>query len=328
MTCTSPVTSPIRRAIASAVAGGVACDHDDSDTGGAAAAHRLGHLRPRRVEHAHEAQELEVALDLVGPVADACREHPAGEREHAKRLALHVGRRCRGLRLLRERERRAREDDLDGALHVCDAVSAGEVDGAHALPLGAERQLREAREPGGFLRMTEAALLGDDEERALGRIADDRPRALRLGQPGVVAEDSGAQELAERRRVDDAPVDPEAAEGLIADPFDLDRPPRRPEADDGHLVLRERARLVGADDGRLAERLDRRRGAGRGRAAAPCAGGDGERERHRRQEPFRHEGDHDADGEDEAVGEAHARGSPRRQRTATRSRSTGPRRAA
>jgi hypothetical protein len=62
---------PPRDRLAGAAA--VAGDHDDADSRVPAAADRVRNLGTRRVDHADEAEELEVVLDRVGVVADIVR---------------------------------------------------------------------------------------------------------------------------------------------------------------------------------------------------------------------------------------------------------------
>ena len=99
-------------------AAAVARDHDEPDPGAAAAADRVRHLGTRRVDHPDEAEELEIALDRIRVVAGVGGQHAPGTGEHAQRVALH---RLLGRRRLRPRlcgQRRARQDELGGALDV------------------------------------------------------------------------------------------------------------------------------------------------------------------------------------------------------------------
>ena len=59
--------------------------------------------------------------------------------------------------------------------------------------------------------------------------------------------------------------------GAYPVPPNVDAPARGDDRAHRHLVLRQRAGLVGGDDGRRAERLDRGAGGARSRCAAPCA---------------------------------------------------------
>ena len=77
-----------------------------------------------------------------------------------------------------------------------------------------------------------------------------------------------------------------------------------------HPVLGQRARLVGADDGRRAERLDRAQPLDERAAASEARDPDRERERERRQQPLGDVGDDQADREREGVLERQPGGEP------------------
>jgi hypothetical protein len=72
-----------------------------------------------------------------------------------------------------------------------------------------------------------------------------------------------------------------------------------------HAVLGQRSRLVGADDGRGAERSDRRQVADQHVAPGHALRGQHEGQCQSRQQSFRHHRHDDADGEDEGVPERH-----------------------
>ncbi len=137
-----------------------------------------------------------------------------------------------------------REDDVGAALHERDALVLALVDRGHALALGVERHLADptrtqvpGREPARHL-----------EQRGLGRVADEP--AVGVGASVVVRRGH----LEQQREV----AGMRGVLGRLDTPVVLDRD--LVEADDrspnSHLVSGERAGLVGADEGRRAERLD------------------------------------------------------------------------
>ena len=122
----------------------------------------------------------------------------------------------------------------------------------HELVGRVERDLGDARVPLAGQLGVHAALRGKDDERSLGRIAD---------QGAVPGDGVGAQ-----RHRQQVAIQRHLAGARLAGDVALRRVPlaadREAVADDrhlhgGHLVQRERAGLVGVDRGRGAERLDR-----------------------------------------------------------------------
>jgi hypothetical protein len=67
------------------------------------------------------------------------------------------------------------------------------IDAAHASILSPDfewagaRDLRETGRAGGLLLVAEPALLGEHDERGLGRVADDRPAGVRVEETRAVA---------------------------------------------------------------------------------------------------------------------------------------------
>ena len=86
-----PSTRPILRAIASAVRPLSPVTMRTRIPATRQRRDRVGDLRPRRIEHADEAEELEVLLDVVGGCFRVAREDAAGEGEDAEGVALHRG---------------------------------------------------------------------------------------------------------------------------------------------------------------------------------------------------------------------------------------------
>ncbi len=125
------------------------------------------------------------------------------------------------------------------------------VEGRHELVLGVEGHLADAREDAPRLVDVHAALLGEDDERRLGRVADDlavaHRRVVRQGHrqevrlEGRVAVAGDAEDLALRR---------------VALALDVVATPDDDQLARGHLVEGQRPRLVGANRGRRTERLD------------------------------------------------------------------------
>ena len=125
---------------------------------------------------------------------------------------------------------------------------------SHELLCGVERDLRhtgEARDHGGGV---DASLGSQNQERRLGRIADDLP----VLHPAVIAGDERPQE---GRKVDGSGRSALTANCAFC-PVTLTRYakvlPAVVEGLRGHLVERQGPRLVGADDSRAAESLDAR----------------------------------------------------------------------
>ena len=115
----------------------------------AAAPDGVGHLRPGRVAHAHQRRAARGRRSIAsGPSPPPSGSTPARDREHAQRVGLHR-RRPPPPRAARSSAESvvARQHDLGGALDVGDPLAADQVDGRHALALGAERAARAAGAP-------------------------------------------------------------------------------------------------------------------------------------------------------------------------------------
>jgi hypothetical protein len=178
------------------------------------------------------------------------------------------------------------------------------VDRGHELGGRVERDLRQALAAADGVEV-QASLGGEDEQGRLGGVAGDRALAVDVG---VVAQ-HGSLERGRRpqRRVD-------GARRLVAVPGNRVAVTVEDHGTDGHLVAGQRARLVGADDLRRPEGLDRGEplddrpvtGHGRGpqrqgdrddRREALGDGGDGQRDRvqcglGRRVPPQERDGEH------------------------------------
>ena len=134
---------------------------------------------------------------------------------------------------------------------------------------GSSPQPRRAR---GLLLVPEAALVGEDDQRGLGRVAEDRPAASRRAR---AARRCRAAPPAAARRARSgsttSPADRKRPKGSYPAPSTVTAPAGVQTRSHGHLVLGQRPGLVGADDRRLAERLDRRQPPDERVALAPCA---------------------------------------------------------
>jgi hypothetical protein len=141
----------------------------------------------------------------------------------------------------------------------------------------------------------------------VGSPRTDQPPVL--DEAGVVAVQRAAEEERQRlghRRGELLPGNLQAADRRVADTGCGQRRALTPHADCGHLAGRERAGLVGADDGRRAQRLDRaqpldERALGR-HALHPSR----QRYRHHRRQALGHESDHHAERVQEGVDERRA----------------------
>ena len=227
-----------------------------ADAGLAAAADGVADRRAGRVDHAYEPEQFEVALDSVRVDVGVGRQHAAREREHTQSVAFHRGHGARDFGARLGVQGRTGQHHLRRALDIGDMLVADQMHRGHPLTLGAERELEQPRRAGGLLLVTHSALLGEHDQRGLGRIAEDRPAALAVYELRVAAEEPGAKELSEWRWVYDSALGADASERLVPDALNGQLAAERPDALHSHVVLGQRPRLVGTDHGRLAERFD------------------------------------------------------------------------
>ena len=264
----------------------VAGDHDRADAGLLGLGDGRGDLRTLGVDHAGEAHEDEVVLERLGAAVGGQRlVHAHGGGEHAQRLVGHVL--VGGHDLLAA----GVGQGLDGAVGVHDLSAAAEnhvgaalgvlLEGAlgglhhdgHHLAAGVERRLAHALVAIGVAVLVEAELGGVVDQGALGGLAHGL--AL-LGIPlGVGAESHGAHVQ-------------------VVGTLDL-------VLGDGHLVLRESARLVRADDLGAAERLDGGHLADDGLALGHLGDAHGEHDRDHGHEALGNGGDGQGHGDHEGV---------------------------
>ena len=209
---------------------------------------------------------------------------------------------------------RQAHDLVGGALREGDATRPVDgvlesVDGRHALAAALEGQLLHARHAALELGGVDAALLGGHDQAGLGGIAVDLVApALLLGgvQARVAAQQAAFQQKLEVGVVHGAVRGAsglDAALGRVAHAGDLVLARGRPQVVDGHLVLGERAGLIGADDARGAEGLDGVQLLHEGVAAAHALHRHGERQGDRGQQALGDEGHHHAQREDEGLRE-------------------------
>ena len=163
-------------------------------------------------------------------------------------------------------------------------------------------------------------------QRPLGGVAKHLPPAVCLAERGVAREHGCPQQPLDADTLggvlEGAPLAPQLALGPVAGAGDVGAPARGDRHPNGHLVLREGAGLVGADDGGRTERLHRGQLADDHappghplRAQGEHDGGDrGEALRHgrhregHRQQQHRHEGGHRTHLLDEDDGHGHDQG--------------------
>ena len=172
--------------------------------------------------------------------------------EHLIRRVAHRRRRAVGVQVAR----RARQQDvgraLDEAAHDLAAAVVHLVERRHQLVLGVERHLGDAGVGRAGVLDVDPALGRQHDERALGRVADARP----VADDGVVGQRHRQHERLERG-VAGARHAQDATGRRVALAVDAEAPADDHQLARRHLVQRERARLVGADRRRRAERLDR-----------------------------------------------------------------------
>ena len=179
------------------------------------------------------------------------------------------------------------------------------MDRAHQLPLGGERDFADAGQPLVERVGAETALAGRDEQRAFGRVALHGPPAIALLHGGVVRAIRGrerALELDPERAVDRSaalPLDPPVRR--VSGALERDAPARGDDHPHRHLVLRQRAGLVGGDHAGRAERLDRGQVSDDGVPPRHALHADREHGGHDRRQTFRHRRDGERDAENQHV---------------------------
>ena len=275
----------------------VAGDHDHAHAGGVRLGHGLLDLGTNRVDHAAEAEEGHVVLERLGREVRGrgLAVVHAGGSHHAKRVVGHglVGLHDALAPLVREGHvalggvhlGAAGENDVGAALGVLDVVAVGRlVDDGHHLAAGVEGRLAHAGVGGVEVAGGEAELGCVCHERGLRGLAHG---VVAGGVPlGVGAECHAANETA-----------------LVLGEVAHDR----------HLVLREGARLVRADDLRAAKGLHGGELADNGVVLAHLGDADGEHDGHHGRQSLgdgrdgKRHGDHErVEHERHVLEEAHA----------------------
>ena len=262
---------------------------------------------------------------------------PAKLRARHRQDAQAFGRHARGGRLDRrpverafvavavEHRRAGGQDLLHRSLEVDDALAFDLVRRRHVLARRVEGQRIDAREDRVQGRVVEPALVRHDQERRLGRVSDDLPDGrippgfVAAQELRIVAEDAGDQGLAQRA-ADRCRVPArrcrtgrrggrlDAAGTGVAGTADGERLAARPQLAYGHRVLGQRPGLVGADDGRAAERLDRRQLADDRAPFRHARDADRQGHRHRRRQPLGNRADRERDRRHEHVDHRFAAG--------------------
>ena len=144
------------------------------------------------------------------------------------------------------------------------------------------------------------------DQRALGRIALHAPRAVVAvaHEPRVGRERRRAQQFVQRPAVRDRRAFvQERSFRRVADAGHVDHVPVHPDLPRRHLVLRERAGLVRADDRRAAERLHGREAADQRAALHEPLHAQRERNRDDGRQRLGHDGDRERDAEHQHVDE-------------------------
>eukprot|EP00825_Cyclidium_porcatum_P005016 TRINITY_DN12395_c0_g1_i1.p2 TRINITY_DN12395_c0_g1~~TRINITY_DN12395_c0_g1_i1.p2 ORF type:complete len:547 (+),score=68.21 TRINITY_DN12395_c0_g1_i1:2-1642(+) len=191
----------------------VARDHHGRDARFPAARDRVLHLEPRRVDHAHEAEEDEVALESPEVVALLRRrfDNSIGGSEDAEGIPRHAGHigedalaMCLGELLypaLPAQLRASPEEDVGSALREDDGArrlpvglgqrgSEGMYRG-HELPARVEGQLSEAgRRRDGLVRAFPRGRTGRAEAHAMARCELEQGNLRRVARGAALAEGS------------------------------------------------------------------------------------------------------------------------------------------
>ena len=234
----------------------VAGDHHRSDPGPPAGVDGVGRVEPGRVGDGNQPDESQVGLGRLWRMGDTV-DPALREGEHPEALGGPPVRR-----------------DLGRGRHVCvGGIEEGRhrsqgalgrhpgpfclgVDGRHAPPDRVEADLGPPGAAPGQLRLVDAELAGEGEERPFGRISDGRPgpgRIERRTQAGVVARrrhPASVEQEPIRRRIGPVPLGrlhDHVAVGRIASPGHPVAGDRSPNPLDDHPVLGQGAGLVRAD---------------------------------------------------------------------------------
>ena len=238
----------------------VAGDHDGADAGAAALGNGVPHLGAHRVDHAAEAGEAELLLQvlrlkihgLFRPVPLGAGQHPQGPVGHGL-----VGGHDLGAVLFRHGDGLAvlqiiiafSDNDVGRALGILDAAALAQMYGGHHLAAGVEGGLAAAEEFGLQAGFIQTQLVGPDHKGCLGGLAGHIAVRVDLR---VAAEGHGGGDTL----------------FILAE-----------EVHHGHLVLGQGAGLIRADDLGAAQGLHRGQAADDGVSLGHVGDADGQHHR-------------------------------------------------
>ena len=235
----------------------IAGDHDDADARLVAALDRIGDLRPRRIEHGHEAEQHEVPLGVLAAAGEVAVGLALGHGENPQAVVgVCIDQPLESTPLGRVQRFRpavsvdgsvaTRQDRFRRALGVDPSSVVRCVDRRHELERGIEVELGPPPSLAGVVVDVGTQAPGGGEQRKLRGIAARVPVAP---ETRVVARGDRDRKRPKRRR----PL----AGCLVDRPLEVELARRRPDPSHPHPVLGQSARLVGAHDVGRAERLDR-----------------------------------------------------------------------
>ena len=227
-------------------------------------------LLARRIDHADQAQEHQIAFQVLVDlfaIESISRQQPQCDAERTQAFARkslvefqYLGPPFSSqrpfllahffLRAARKQHIRRTLGELEQVLLALGVA----VHRAHQLALGRERDLRNALEACTQHFIAETRLARRDDQGAFGRIALHGPTAVLLLQHGVVRAIGcckRSHELALQRPLDRAALFSfDRPFGCIACSAEADAAARSDQSTHGHFIPGERAGLVGSDDSR------------------------------------------------------------------------------
>ena len=250
----------------------IAGDHDHADAGRAAFRDGIFHLRPRRIIHAGQTDEDEIALDfLFGEFVRRSRIEIAISRaENTQRALRHrsilrvdlcaVGLVDRAHAAVAEDVRATRKKQIGRAIHKRAQTPIGQQPhDAVTFPIRIERDLVMFRQFAFELLFAPAGFMSGGKKRAFRRIAHHFPRSFLERQVRVVGADQNVRHFEQRSgvpRIEGFAFKQDFAVRPVAFARDFEGLSRNVERAHRHLADCQRAGLVRADDVGGAERLD------------------------------------------------------------------------
>ena len=293
----------------------IAGDHLHADSGLPAGRHCGDGLGARRIDHSHQTEQGEPALEVgrgegvagCVPPARRHRQHPHAPPGPGLDLfqdGAGVDRGAPG------REGTAAQHHLGRSLQENPAGPVGPpVQRGHVPVLRLEGQDVETRRGAPERLGLQAGLSRRHHQRRLGGVAGHREPGAGLLHVGVVAERGGTEEVEGRGvRHHRHAAGEEPPLGRPAGPLHLERPGRCPERQHGHLVAGQGTGLVGADHRGGAERLHGRQLADDGVTRRHALHPDGECDGDDGRQSLRDGADRQRDGEDEHLAQGLAHG--------------------